>query len=64
VLELFSHGLKNMKMTIFPDQHSRRIWASSNLSGQFWRLEWGTDSLLQHLWSNLKMFFKNRIKFR
>jgi hypothetical protein len=25
VLELFSHGLKNMKMTIFPDQHSRRI---------------------------------------
>jgi hypothetical protein len=26
--------------------------------------EWGTDSHLQHLWSNLKMFFKkNGIKF-
>jgi hypothetical protein len=31
------------------DQHNHQIWTSSNHPGQFWRLEWGTDSHLQHL---------------
>jgi hypothetical protein len=65
-LELFSHGLKSMKVNIiFPGQHNHQTWTSLNHSGQFWRLEWGTDSHLQHLWSKFTMFFKtNGIKFR
>jgi hypothetical protein len=64
-LELFSHGLKNMKVNcnIFPGQHNHQIWTSLNHSGQLWRLEWGTDSHLQHLKSNLNMFFKTSIKY-
>jgi hypothetical protein len=34
------------------------IWTPLKHSGQVWRLEWGTDSHLQHLSSSLKMFFK------
>jgi hypothetical protein len=62
----FSHGLKSMKVNfnIFPCQHNHQIWTLLNHSDMFWRLEWGTDSHLQHLWSNLKMFFKkNSVKF-
>jgi hypothetical protein len=34
------------------------------LRGQFWKLERGSDSHIQHLESNLKIFFKNNgIKF-
>jgi hypothetical protein len=65
-LELFSRGLKSMKVNvnIFPVQHSLPIWTSLNHSDQFWRLEWGTDSHLRDLESNLKMFFmKNGMKF-
>jgi hypothetical protein len=29
-----------------------------NCSVQFWRLDWGTDSHLQHPYSNMKVFFK------
>jgi hypothetical protein len=52
--------LKSMKVNfnIFAGQHSHHIWTSFKHSGQFWRLEWGTDSHLQHLLSNLKMLFK------
>jgi hypothetical protein len=48
-LELFSHGLKNMKVNLntFPGHHNGQIWTSLNNSGQFWRLEWGTDLHLQ-----------------
>jgi hypothetical protein len=48
-LELFSHGLKSMKVNfnIFPGQQNHQISA-----------EWGTYSHLQHLQSNLKIFFK------
>jgi hypothetical protein len=35
--------------SIFPDQHNHRIWTPMEHSGQFWRLEWGPDSHLQHL---------------
>jgi hypothetical protein len=44
-LELFIHGLRNMKVNfnIFPGQHNHR---------------WGTDSHLQRLYCNLKKFFK------
>jgi hypothetical protein len=50
-LELFSHGFKSMKLdfNIFPSQPNRHIWTSLNHSCQIWRLEWGTDSHLQHL---------------
>jgi hypothetical protein len=43
--------LKNMKVNfnIFHGQHSHQIWTSQNNSDWFWRLEWGTDSHLQHL---------------
>jgi hypothetical protein len=36
-LEVFSHGLKNVKVNfnIFPGQHSHHIWTSLNHSGQF-----------------------------
>jgi hypothetical protein len=64
-LELFSHGLKSMKVNfnIFPGQHNHTS-LSLNYSGQFWRLEWATDFYLQNLHSNLKMFLKkNGIKF-
>jgi hypothetical protein len=50
-LELFSHSLKSMKVnfSIFPGQHYHHIWTSLNHSGQFWRVEWGSDNHLQHL---------------
>jgi hypothetical protein len=50
-LELFSNGSKSMKVNfnIFPGQHYHQIWTALNHSGQFWRLEWGTDSHLQLL---------------
>jgi hypothetical protein len=50
-LELFSDGLKSMKVNfnIFPGQHNHQIWASLNHCYQFRRLEWGPDSHLQHL---------------
>jgi hypothetical protein len=50
-LELFSLGLKNIKVnfSIIRGQHNHQIWTSLNRSGQFLRLEWGTDSHLQHL---------------
>jgi hypothetical protein len=49
-LGLFSYGLNSMKVnfSIFPGQHIHQIWTSLYHSGQFWRLEWGTDSHLQH----------------
>jgi hypothetical protein len=47
---LFSNGLKSIKVNIiFPGQHYPQIWISLNYSGQFWRLECGTDSHLKHL---------------
>jgi hypothetical protein len=64
-LELFSHALKIMKVnfSIFPGQQSHQIWTLWNHCGQFWRLNWGIDSHLQHLQSNLKpVFKKNGIK--
>jgi hypothetical protein len=50
-LELFSPGSKNTEVnfTTFPVQHNHQISTSLNHCGQFWRLEWGTDSQLQHL---------------
>jgi hypothetical protein len=50
-LELFSHGSKSMEVNFksFPGQHNHQIWKSQNNRGQFWRLEWGTDSYLQHV---------------
>jgi hypothetical protein len=50
-LELFSQGLKSIKVNsnVFPDQPNHQIWTSLNHSGQLWRVEWGTDSHLQHL---------------
>jgi hypothetical protein len=50
-LELFSHGMKTTEanFNIFPDQHNHQIWTSLDYSGQFWRLEWGSDSQLQRL---------------
>jgi hypothetical protein len=50
-LELLSHGLKSMKVNfnIFPGQYNYHVWTSLNHSSQFWRLELGTDSHLQHL---------------
>jgi hypothetical protein len=54
----------NVNFNIFPGQHNHKIWTSLNGSDQFWRLEGRTDSHLQHLWSNFKMFLKkNDIKF-
>jgi hypothetical protein len=49
-LELFSHGLKSMNVnfSIFLGQQNHQLWTSLNHSGQFWRLESGTDSH-QHL---------------
>jgi hypothetical protein len=49
--ELFSHGLKNFEMNvnIFLSQYNHQIWTSLDHCGQFWRLEWGTDSHLQYL---------------
>jgi hypothetical protein len=43
--------LKSMKVNfnIFPGQHNHQIWISPNHFSQFWRLEWGIDSHLQHL---------------
>jgi hypothetical protein len=58
--ELFSHGLNSI-FNIFNGQHNHHIRTSLSHSGQFWRLEWGTDSRLQHLWSNLKVFFKKNV---
>jgi hypothetical protein len=58
--------LKSMKVNfnIFRGQHNHHILTSFNNSGEFQRLEWGTDSHLQHLQSELKIFFKmNGIKF-
>jgi hypothetical protein len=43
-LELFRHGLKSMKVNIFRAQHDHQISTSLNHSGEFSRLEWGTDS--------------------
>jgi hypothetical protein len=41
-LELFSHGLKSMKVNIIlPGQHNHQIWTSLNHSSQFWRLRVG-----------------------
>jgi hypothetical protein len=55
---------KKVNFTSFPGQHNHQIWTSFIHSGQFCRLEWGTDSNFKHLWSNVKMFFKkNGIKF-
>jgi hypothetical protein len=50
-LTQFSHCLKSIKMNfiIFPGQYNHHTWTSLNHSGQFWRLQWGTDSHLQHL---------------
>jgi hypothetical protein len=50
-LEQYSHDSKSMKvnLNIFAGKHSQQIWISLNRSGQFWRLEWGTDSHLQYL---------------
>jgi hypothetical protein len=50
-LELFNHGLKSMKVnfSIFSGQHNHKIWTLLNHYGQLWRLQWGTDSHLQHL---------------
>jgi hypothetical protein len=47
-LELFTHGLKSMKVkfNILPGQHNHQIGTSLNHSGQFWRLEQGMDSHL------------------
>jgi hypothetical protein len=44
--------LKGMKVNfnIFAGQHNHQIWTSLYHSGQFWRLEKGTDSHFQHLW--------------
>jgi hypothetical protein len=44
-LELFSHGLKSMKVNfnIFPVQRYHQIWTSLDHSGQLWRVQWGTD---------------------
>jgi hypothetical protein len=58
--------LKSMKVNfnIFHNLHNHLIWTSLNRSGQFWRLDWGTYSHLQHIWTNFKMFLKkNVIKF-
>jgi hypothetical protein len=66
-MELFRRSLKSMMANsdIFPGQHTHQIRTSLNHSGQFWRLDWGTDSHLQHLYRNLKMVFKiNCTKFR
>jgi hypothetical protein len=48
--ELLNHSLKSMKVnfSIYLGQHNHQIWTSLNHSGQFWRLEWGTDSNLHH----------------
>jgi hypothetical protein len=65
-MELFSHGLKSMKVNfnIFPGQHNYQVWTPLNHSGHFWGQEWGLDSHLQYLQSDLKMFFKkNGMKF-
>jgi hypothetical protein len=49
-LELFCHGLTSMTVNfIFLGQHNHQVWTSLYHSDQFWRLEWGTDSHLQHL---------------
>jgi hypothetical protein len=66
-LELFSHRLKSMRVNfnIFPGHQNHQISTSMNHSGPLLSLEWGTDSHLQHLQRNLRMFFKkNCIKFR
>jgi hypothetical protein len=60
------HFFKTTKVNfnIFPGQHNHQIWTSLNYFGRFWWLQWGTDSHLQHLWNNLKIFFKqNGTKF-
>jgi hypothetical protein len=57
-------GEREGELKFFPDQHNHRTWISLKHSVQFWRLEWGADSHLQHLYSNLVMFFKkNGLKF-
>jgi hypothetical protein len=50
-LELFSHSLKIMKrnFSILLGRHNHEAWTSLNHSGQFWRLDWGPVSHLQHL---------------
>jgi hypothetical protein len=58
--------LRGMKVNfnIFSGQLNHQISTWMNHCDQFLRLEWGTDSHLQHLQSNLKTFFKkNGIKF-
>jgi hypothetical protein len=42
--------LKSMKVNfnVFRGQQNYWVWTSLNHSDQFWRLEWGTDSHLQH----------------
>jgi hypothetical protein len=47
-LELFIHGLKNMKVnfSIFPGQHKHHIWTPLKYSGQFWRWDSETNSNL------------------
>jgi hypothetical protein len=55
----------NVNFNIFPGQHNHHIRTPLNQYGQLWSLEWETDFHLQHLLSNLKVFFKkNYIKFR
>jgi hypothetical protein len=43
--------LKGMKVNfnIFPGQLKHQIWTALNCSAQFWRLERGTYSHVQHL---------------
>jgi hypothetical protein len=40
-LELFSHGLKSMKVNfnMFPGQHNHQILTTLNHFGQFWKQE-------------------------
>jgi hypothetical protein len=40
---------KKVNFGIFLGQHNHQVWTSLNHSVQFWRLEWGTGSHLQHL---------------
>jgi hypothetical protein len=50
-VKLFIHDLKSMKVNfnMFLGQHNHQIWSSLDHFVQFWRLEWGTNSYLQHL---------------
>jgi hypothetical protein len=38
-----------VNFNIFPGQNNHQIWTSLNHSGQFRRLDWGTDSHVQYL---------------